>query len=134
MIVFWQTDVDFHIVDGKSKNGQGRSYLVKTRSFSYPPGIFSCDVVKKNWIGKKLNNHPTPYVDEANFPMSGSASKGFVTLNFPNTSNEYYLYIQCVLDTDALKGYGYIPWKTDPTTAHPFAGRPGLTPMSSKTF
>jgi hypothetical protein len=132
LVVFWRTDVDFIIRDDTYQGGQGHSYLVKNQPFSKPPGIFDCVMVKGNWIDPQLKDHPTPYVSDAHFSISGHASQGFVTLNFPNTSNEYYIHMKCAVDTQLLKKYGFNPSKKGNSGTHHYAGR--VRPAGSQAY
>lgn len=133
LVVFWRTDVDFLIRDDTYQGGQGRSYLVKNQPFSKPPGVFDCVMATGNWIDPQLKDHATPHVSDAHFSISGHASKDFVTLDFPNTSNEYYIHMTCQIDQNAMKKSGLTPpKKTNSGGLHHYASR--VRPTGSRSY
>ncbi|MEJ2214685.1 MAG: hypothetical protein P8Y20_11655 [Gammaproteobacteria bacterium] len=94
--VNWNLSVDFRVQKTKKGktylDGNGTAKVTGTEGYSKPSGVYDCHV----------DENPVP-VSKDTFNVPGSISGETVKLTLPE--NNYYVTIDCVMDTDALKDY-----------------------------
>lgn len=97
----WRIVLELNVEGGKLREGHGSAAFGRHETYSTPPGVYDCVPLAGSHLDAGLTRHPTPYIRQSAFPVTGSVAGRSAKLLFA-PGNYYVLGYHCVMDIDRV--------------------------------